>query len=95
MNPGSPHVVLTTEDCLAVGGHYYGLRSIEKTVHMLVQEHFIGSYITNTSHGKAPFAFFPCLAYLLKRLKMISSLAKDNVPVDGSRRSGNVWLVYV
>ncbi|KAL5522155.1 hypothetical protein ACEPAF_7597 [Sanghuangporus sanghuang] len=54
MPPGTVHAVLTLQDSLALGGHFYNFGTMESTAISLIREHYFGQYLTNTEHPKAP-----------------------------------------
>jgi hypothetical protein len=55
MRPGTRHFVVTVEDCLAVGGHFYNKETIDRTAISIVYQHYLGVSITNTEHSDAVF----------------------------------------
>ena len=61
MPPFTPHFVLTTEDCFAVGGHFYNYECMEKTMEAIVVEHYFGLNWVNTEHPTAPIILFKML----------------------------------
>lgn len=63
MRPGTPHFVVTTEDCLAVGGHFYCRSTYSATLDALACIHFLGNVLTNTSHDTAPVILFKSMEY--------------------------------
>ena len=58
MNPGTPHIVITTEDCFCVGAHFFNLRCMSSTVEAIVNEHFLGTEWTNDEYPTAPITLF-------------------------------------
>ncbi len=73
MHPGTTHFVVSVEDCLAVGGHFYSAPTLDKTMCSLVQEHFLGHLITNTMHS-------PCGISLLRCCRMLSVWLPESRP---------------
>ena len=63
MRPGTAHAVVTVEDCLAVGGHFYSNAAYELTLKCLMHEHYAGTEITNASHPTAPVYAMKTLGY--------------------------------
>ena len=49
-----PHFVVTTSDCLAIGGHFYSSVAYYDTLKSLIAEHFVGKNTTNASHTMSP-----------------------------------------
>lgn len=62
MRPGTRHFVVTVEDCLAVGGHFYNRENFSATMIAIVYEHYYGNSITNTAHPSSPIILFKLLA---------------------------------
>lgn len=58
MPPGTIHYVVTLEDSLCVGGHYFTDKTFTKTLYACVYEHFVGKAITNTEHSEAHIVLF-------------------------------------
>lgn len=58
MQPGTLHYVLTTSDCLAVGGHFFCGTLFHQTLRSLVTEHHLGFEITNTEHRTSVLVLF-------------------------------------
>jgi len=54
MRPGTPHFVVTLEDCLAVGGHFFSMCTMQRTLRSLLAEHYLGNVLTNTMLETAP-----------------------------------------
>ena len=65
MQPATPHFVITIEDALAIGGHFYSLPTMKLSVRGILLEHFFGSSIVNAAYPKSPIAFFKLLDYLV------------------------------
>lgn len=61
MRPGQPHFVVTLNDCLAVGGHFYSSTNYSGTLRSLVTEHYVGRLVTNTEHTTSPIVLFKLL----------------------------------
>jgi hypothetical protein len=53
MRPGSRHFIITVEDCLAIGGHFYNANNFNKTACAIMLQHFMGTTIVNTEHSEA------------------------------------------
>ncbi|TDL13507.1 hypothetical protein BD410DRAFT_846876 [Rickenella mellea] len=61
MRPGTPHFVITVEDALAVGGHFYNRQTFSETLRALAFEHQFGANLTNTEHLTSPIILFKLL----------------------------------
>ena len=57
MHPETPHIVLTTRTCVALGCHFYTLATTRETFFAMVAEHFNGRFITNMEHPQAPLLY--------------------------------------
>lgn len=64
MRPGTPHFVISSEDCLAIGGHFYSWKTLDKTMMAMVFERYVGTLTTNTAHSKCGIVFIRMLSYL-------------------------------
>lgn len=58
MRPGTPHYVVTLEDSLCVGGHFFTSTTFTKTLFACIHEHFVGTSITNTEHCEVHIVLF-------------------------------------
>lgn len=58
MPPGTPHTVLTTFSCVALGMHFYNFDHLGRTFAAMVTEHFCGLSTVNANFTMAPFIFF-------------------------------------
>ena len=67
--PGAIHVVLTTEDSLIAGGHFFNLETFALTLNAVVLEHFAGLAVTNANHDDACIIAFKLLWYCLTVLR--------------------------
>ena len=65
MQAGTPHFVITLEDSMAVGGHFYNMPTMGKTLRAMVTEHFFGDTVTNTAHPMSPIGLMKLLDSLL------------------------------
>ena len=86
MRPCTPHVVLTGEECIALGGHFYNACQFQRTVYAIVYEHLCGNYICNAAHPRAPLLLFKALSSYTdemlarpgqQRLRMFSILCPE------------------
>lgn len=50
MKPGVEHYVVTLQDSIVRGGHFYAYETLVETFHSKVEEAFCGQTITNTEH---------------------------------------------
>lgn len=53
MRPGTPHYVVTTEDAITWGRHFYASSSIQDTVLGVVQTFVMDYGLTNALHDKS------------------------------------------
>ena len=81
MHPGTVHAVMTSEHCLATGGHFYSNCVMFETLRSLVIEHYYGHLTTNTEHDTAIF-------YLFKIVSSLVDLFTSPVLTDEQRRGG-------
>ncbi|KLO05144.1 hypothetical protein SCHPADRAFT_947151 [Schizopora paradoxa] len=70
MHPGVPHFVISLNDCLAVGGHFFSSALFSKSLRAIVVEHYFGKDITNTEHLSSGLAFFKATAGYLSLCKL-------------------------
>lgn len=63
MMPGQPHLVMTLEYCLAIGGHFFSATNFTSTLRAITLEHFFGSVITNNDHSRSPVILFKLAVY--------------------------------
>lgn len=69
MPPCTPHAVLTLEDSVALGGHFYCNLTMDRTLDAIVQEHFFGDFVTNTEHTRAPLLLMKCFVDRIEACK--------------------------
>ena len=67
MKPYTVHYVVTTEDCLAIGGHFYSSHMYTWMLSAMVVEHYIGNLVTNTSHLHMPIILYQHFAEVYER----------------------------
>lgn len=65
MQPGTPHYVITIEDALAIGGHFFNLPTMEYTLRAMLIEHFFGSSVTNIAYPQAAIALMKLVDHLV------------------------------
>jgi hypothetical protein len=59
MKPGTNHYVVTTEDCLAVGGHFYNQENFGHIALGIIHQHFLGVVtLNNTEHSEGAVILF-------------------------------------
>jgi hypothetical protein len=58
MRPDTPHAVLTTRHCLAVGGHFFSHDTFGYTLRGLMKDHFFGRFRTNAEHASSGMVLF-------------------------------------
>lgn len=80
MRPGVPHFVVTTSDCLAIGGHFYCQSTFRATSHAVIWEHALGASITNAEHDTSPLI-------LMKTLYQILSQCRSWMPSEDRSKS--------
>lgn len=61
MQPGTPHHIISTEDTIAIGGHFFSTFLFSKTLEALIIEHFVAEFITNTEHTEVHIVLFKML----------------------------------
>ena len=66
MRPGTVHLVVTSEHCLAAGGHFYSSVAFKRTLEALVFERYFGKYITNAEHPSSPLLIFKMLNHYVE-----------------------------
>ncbi|KLO10312.1 hypothetical protein SCHPADRAFT_892419 [Schizopora paradoxa] len=80
MQPGTVHFVISTEDCITVGGHFYSPATLDKTMMSLVTKRYVAPQTTNTAHSHCGVLFLRMLSYLVYVFKN-----------DGNKGSNTVW----
>ena len=68
MPPYTIHIVLTTDNSITVGGHFYSYLTFDRTLKALLAEHFAGNSLTNASHGQAAVILFRALVYVHRQV---------------------------
>jgi hypothetical protein len=58
MRPDTHHVVLTTKDSLAVGGHFFCSNTFGYTLRGIIKDHFFGTSWTNAEHAESGLVLF-------------------------------------
>lgn len=61
MQPGTPHHVISTEDTIAVGGHFFSSLLFSRTLEAMIAEHFASDFLTNTEHSEVHIVLFKML----------------------------------
>lgn len=61
MRPAQPQFVVTLNDSLAMGAHFYSAVCYSDTLRGLAVEHFAGKLVTNTEHTTTPLFLFKLL----------------------------------
>jgi hypothetical protein len=67
MRPGTVHAVVTIEDCLAMGGHFYSAANYIDTLKAIIVEKHIGNKLANTQHVRSSLALFKSLQWWSER----------------------------
>jgi hypothetical protein len=81
MQPGTRHFVVTVEDCLAVGGHFYNADNYDRTAANIIYQHFLGRSISNTEHSDATFLLMKLVHYyydLAQRVDKAAEITKNS-----------------
>lgn len=71
MQPNTPHCVLTIDDCFAVGGHFYSMATMDRTLDGLICHHSFGHLLTNESHSRSR-------VFILKKFAHITQTIQDS-----------------
>ncbi len=79
MRPGTPHFVVTVEDCMAIGGHFYSKENFLATLQAIALEHCMGVSITNTEHPTAPLILFKLMNEYSEILKFYTDLEEGQL----------------
>lgn len=79
MRPGTVHHVVTSKNCIAVGGHFFSSLMFSRTLDAVVVEHFAAEFITNTDHTEVHIVLFKMLQ---KYADAISAATKER-PLKG------------
>ena len=82
MRPNTVHAVITTKDCLAIGGHFYNRNTFDRTLDAAVIEHFFGNTITNTQHPNSFIILFKQFYAYVKIFQTQEAEADGVVEVD-------------
>lgn len=77
MKPAQPHFVITLNDCLAMGAHFYSAVTYADTLRGLAVEHYAGKLVTNTEHTTTPLFLFKLLDAHLEAWKSRKEKAVD------------------
>ena len=70
MPPYTPYYVVSTEDTVTVGGNFYMMASMRRTLIALMNEHYYGHLLTNSSRSEAGIYFFKMIAYITEEYCM-------------------------
>jgi hypothetical protein len=81
MASGVSHSVFSlTPECLVVGGHFYALEMMKRTLWSGVQEHLRGQTNTNTEHPGSEEVLYRA-AKKYTREKTVQTLLNDGAPL--------------
>ena len=86
MRPATPHAVLTLDDSLTIGGHFYCGLHYERMLYGLLWEHLSRDYITNASHPRSPLLLFKTLTSLISEIMQSKEPRRSKslrFPLDG------------
>lgn len=70
MQPGTPHMVVSLDDCLVIGGHFISSVCYDKSLKAMMLEHYGGTVVTNTEHPRCSLIFFKLLDAHLATIKL-------------------------
>lgn len=76
MRPCTKHFVVTTKDCIAVGGHFYSALAFNDTMMAMIVEHFAGDVVTNNQHSKSPLILFKLAEHYRSTMKTTKETPK-------------------
>lgn len=101
MRPGTIHFVVTVEDSLCFGNHFFNRETFGATLEAVVHEHFFGRTITNTTHAESFVILFKTFDYFQHaKSKMSHSLHiceletdPDVVQIDRTQFASLIFLV--
>jgi hypothetical protein len=66
MKPNTPHAVFTTENTIALGGHFYSFATLHDTVVGIIHCFAVDNVVTNTEHPDTRDLLFRMMEYLYK-----------------------------
>ncbi|KLO06454.1 hypothetical protein SCHPADRAFT_895409 [Schizopora paradoxa] len=93
MQPGTVHFVISTEDCIAVGGHFYSPATLDKTMMSLVTERYVAPQTTNTAHSRCGVLFLRMLSYLVYVFKNNGDKGSDAVWTPSSEQLAHIFVI--
>ena len=82
--PYTVHAVLTTDNSISVGGHFYSNLHFDRTLVGFMAEHYAGNELTNASHAEAAVTLFRTLIYA-------HNCIFDNEALHGSLADEENW----
>lgn len=85
MRPGTRHAVLTLEDCLIVGCHFYSRHTFSCTVYALVMQHYFNQ-LSNAAHPESTLLLLKIAVDLIN--KACRSRNSGSTTVQGN------WIKY-
>lgn len=66
MRPNTPHLVFTTDHCIALGGHFYSTSNLQDTFYGIVHCFMGNLLLTNTAHQPTRKLLIRMLQYFYK-----------------------------
>ena len=91
MHPETPHTVLTTKTCVAIGTHFYSFATTRETFFAMVAEHFNGRFITNVEHPRAPLLYLKAIDALFDTFCGIYGEDCKELPSEWHRESAFLY----
>lgn len=71
MHANTNHRVVTLEESVTMGGHFYSVDNLERTMLAGLRENLWGEAVTNTTHPKSEAMLYRLALFLSKQLKMM------------------------
>lgn len=76
MRPATPHSVLSLDDCLTLGGHFFSKENFSRSVQAMLLENVAGQFITNTEHPTSPLVLAKLVGYYHNEVEKGISLSE-------------------
>lgn len=96
MHGNTPHIVISIEDCLAVGGHFYSSKSFASTLCGLVVIHYFGRMTTNDDHSDCRSILFRLLFSYLRIARCINaSVSKGKWELFEENGKLHIFIPYL
>ena len=75
-------MVITLEDSICFGGHFYSLETMEETLQSIVDEHYHGKSTTNAEHPRAYLSMIQYVLQLSVRFGKDEQAESEYIPPD-------------